>query len=213
MGIWSGPDGFVSANGGSPDEGGNWFSPVTPMTDFPVANMNPEAMFLLGLIRTAGLEPEGDGLSITPRGGGTDRYSLDLPLLRLEVAPERIGGIYRAPNDGSVVLHVAVPAGAEVQAFIRGQPVDSTAIQGRVLLPLTFADGEQVPFEVLVTRRLSVLPALWLAGLGLLLLLARRPGGGARRVRGQARLNGALGADDTRTTGSTASSISSIEMT
>lgn len=172
LGIWSGPDGFVSTNGGGADEGGTWVSPVTPMTDFPVSNMNPEAMALLGLLRTAGIEPGGDGLSVTPRGGGVDRYTIDFPLLRLEAAPERIGGLYRAHNDGSVVLRVAVPAGAELQAFVRGKPVDATPQAGRVALRLDFTDGEEVPFEILVARMLPALAAAALAALATTLALA-----------------------------------------
>ena len=62
LGIWSGPDGWVSTldpNGTKVHgyEGGTWYSLVTPMTDFPVTNANPDSMFLLALFRIIGIEP------------------------------------------------------------------------------------------------------------------------------------------------------------
>jgi len=43
MGIWSGPDGWVSTLSGNStglQAGGTWVSAFTPMTDFPVSNQN-----------------------------------------------------------------------------------------------------------------------------------------------------------------------------
>ncbi len=119
LGVWAGPDGFESKA-----PGGTWASPVTPMTDFPVNNMNPEAMWLFGLVRAAGVEPSAGGLSITPSG----RYTVDLPLLRLEVEPGRVSGVYRAKNSGSLVLRVRTPGGERA-------------------IPLSFSAGDAVPFE------------------------------------------------------------------
>jgi hypothetical protein len=145
MGTLSGPDGWTSSGGDDP--GGTWNSFFTPMVDFPVNNMNPDAMWFLGLLRTAGLEPAGDGLSITPRRSG-DTFTLDTALLRIEVDPHRIAGEYRAHNDGSIVMHVGVPAGAAPQASVGGTAVAATVSGGQVALPLTFRDGATVPFSV-----------------------------------------------------------------
>jgi Glycosyl hydrolase 36 superfamily, catalytic domain len=126
MGILEGPDGFDSAG----SAGGTWSSPVTPMTDFPVANMNPEAMMFVGLLRTAGVEPVADGLLISPRNDPAHRtYTVDLPLLRLDVTPSKVAGVYRAKNAGSLVLHVNVPGKT-------------------VKIPLTLVKGQEIPFEV-----------------------------------------------------------------
>jgi hypothetical protein len=46
LGVMAGPDGWNSIGGSYP--GGTWVSPVTPMTDFPVSNSNPDSMFLFG---------------------------------------------------------------------------------------------------------------------------------------------------------------------
>jgi hypothetical protein len=42
LGIWSGPDGWVStvSNASTLQPGGTWLSAFTPMTDFPVSNQN-----------------------------------------------------------------------------------------------------------------------------------------------------------------------------
>lgn len=59
----------------------------------------PHAMALIGLLRVCGIEPVGDGLRIAPQAP-PERFTLDLPLLRLEVAPaaspENIGRLRRA---------------------------------------------------------------------------------------------------------------------
>ena len=145
MGTLSGPDGWISE--GQERAGGTWYSAFTPMTDFPVANMNPDAMWLLGLVRTCGLEPTGDGLSIQPRRPG-DTYTLDLPLLRLEVDPDGVTGVYRAHNTGEIRLRVAVPDGSSPMGSIDGLPIEATVIDGQVTLPLSFTAGQQIAFTV-----------------------------------------------------------------
>lgn len=161
-GTWSGPDAILGEDyektlrdklKSSADlkPGGTWCSPFTPMTDFPVMNANPDAMALLGLLRICGVEPapEGDGLIIAPQAP-PERFVLDLPLLRLEVEPQRVAGEYRAVVNGSRVLHVQVPVSAgEIQASVDGQP-SRTIPPGarRVALSLVFQAGQAVPFEV-----------------------------------------------------------------
>ena len=141
VGVLAAPDGLAA-------DGGTWSSPVTPMEDFPVANMNPEAMWLIGLLRTAGVEPLGNGLLVQPRGApGRDTYVLDLPLLRLEVSPTRIAGEYRAKNAGATTLTIAI-GGNTSHASVRGVAVNAPITNGRVALPLTFAAGERIVFEV-----------------------------------------------------------------
>lgn len=150
--IWSGPDGI---NGTASDlPGGTWSSPATPMTDFPVMNANQDAMALLGLLRVCGIEPapEGDGLDIRP-AVPRPRFVLDVPLLRLEVAPGRIAGEYRAAGAGSRALYLHLPLDAEqIEASAAGQPVTVSGA-GRVRLPLAFQPGQRVPFEVRFSTR------------------------------------------------------------
>ncbi len=149
FGIWTGPDAFNGIEGDHP--GGTWASPVTPMTDFPAVNSNPHAMSLLSLIRLCGLEPMADGLRIAPRIP-KERFILDLPLIRLEVEPTRIGGEYRAMNDGERVLHIELPASATLSAVRVGNqslPVLPTE-SARHLIPVSiqFHKGDRVSFSV-----------------------------------------------------------------
>ncbi len=149
--IWSGPDGVYSFNADTDNPGGTWFSPATPMTDFPVMNANPHAMALLGLLRVCGIEPSpfGDGLLIAPTGV-PERFVLDTPLVRLDVAPGHISGEYRAVVDGSRVLHVRVPAGAtDISATVDGRSSDPILRDEiGIALSLNFKAGQAVPFEV-----------------------------------------------------------------
>ncbi len=148
--IWSGPDGTNSNK--SPNPGGAWTSPLTPMTDFPVMNANQDAMALLGLLRVCGIEPSpiGDGLIIEPKAP-PESFVLDLPLLRLDVTPGSIAGEYRAVVDGTHALHVRLPPTAvNVTARIDEQQLlnGTSPGTGEVPLPITFKAGQTVKFSV-----------------------------------------------------------------
>eukprot|EP00698_Gefionella_okellyi_P021336 TRINITY_DN6891_c0_g1_i1.p1 TRINITY_DN6891_c0_g1~~TRINITY_DN6891_c0_g1_i1.p1 ORF type:complete len:684 (+),score=140.43 TRINITY_DN6891_c0_g1_i1:869-2920(+) len=107
LGIWAGPDGFLSDT--AKNAGWTWASPVTPMTDYPVANSNPDAMFILGLARAFGIEPapQGGGLRLNCVEPGT---VVRFPLLSFTVTSTDISGVYSAQNDGTLTLYVAVPS-------------------------------------------------------------------------------------------------------
>ncbi len=147
--VWSGPDGVCGK--GSPTAGHAWASPVTPMTDFPIMNANQDAMALLALIRVCGIEPspEGDGLIIAPKAP-PERFTLDTPLLKLDVKPGCIAGQYRAVVDGSRALHIRLPETAHgVTAVVNSQPVNGFASDTRQIdLTIAFRASQIVPFEV-----------------------------------------------------------------
>merc|ERR1712137_1403692 len=100
MGIWSGPDGWVAYLPESGFEihgyeGGTWYSLFTPMTDFPVSNSNPDAMYCLALQRLLGVEPsaDGDGLFINVTRAGFE-YSMSYPILQISYSDGIISGTY-----------------------------------------------------------------------------------------------------------------------
>ncbi|MCC7537568.1 MAG: hypothetical protein IT379_15200, partial [Deltaproteobacteria bacterium] len=97
-GVWSGPDGF---NGTGEELPGYTWSSSTPMRDFPVTNMNQEAMGLLGAIRVAGIFPDAAGLRIAP-AIEDERFVLDLPLIRLERDGSLLRGELRPRTDGAI---------------------------------------------------------------------------------------------------------------
>ena len=146
-GIWSGPDGSYAVD--ATPAGAPWSSPVTPMTDFPVMNTNPDAMALLGLLRVCGIEPapDGDGLLIAPQSP-PDSFTLDLPLIRMDVNYEGMNVEYRPMTTGNMVLHLRVPPGKRLlSATCKGQPV--TAAQGAdMVFPLSFNAGEKVTIDL-----------------------------------------------------------------
>ncbi len=144
---WSGPDGI---NGTASDKpGGTWVSPVTPMTDFPVMNANQDAMALLGLLRVCGIEPAptGDGLIIHPHVQ-RERFVLELPLLRLEVSPDRMVVDYHAVNDGALKLYLHHGIGA-VHVRVDGEALNELAqTDQQVTVPIQFTKGQTVRIEM-----------------------------------------------------------------
>jgi hypothetical protein len=120
------------------------------MTDFPVMNANPHALALLALLRVCGVEPApgGDGLLIHPRVP-RPRFTLDTPLLRLDVSPGRIAGEYRGVVRGSRALYVHVPEGAyHVRILVDGQVLPNWRNDVYFMLPLSYEAGQVVRFEV-----------------------------------------------------------------
>jgi hypothetical protein len=77
-----------------------------------------------------------------------EHFVLELPLLRLEAAPGKIAGEYRAVLKGSRTFYVQVPANAaDISASIDGQAIIRPQ-QNPVALSLTFEKGQKIRFEV-----------------------------------------------------------------
>ena len=131
-GIWSGPDGMQGVGGDRPGEA--WYSVVTPMTDFPVANANQHAMPLLAALRVAGVEATERGLSLAPHVPGR-RFALSCELLDLEQQGATLRGTYRPPGASPRQIEVAAPLGSTiVRATVAGQPVAVPGGATRVVL-------------------------------------------------------------------------------
>ena len=148
IGVWSAPDALFTKT--SPENpGGAWQSTATPMIDFPVMNSNPHAMALLGLLRVCGIEPseDGAGLIIDPHVP-RDHFSLDTPLLRLEIAPGSIVGDYRAIITGQRTLYITVPATATQITARAGKRTFNVAPTTRVALLLELVAKRETHFEV-----------------------------------------------------------------
>jgi len=126
-GIWSAADGHYGKTGAE-KPGVAWKSVVTPMTDFPVMNMNAHAMPLFALLRVCGIEPMDGGLRIAPHVPGRT-YSLDTRLVRLDVRPTSIHLEYRAIADGKRTIEI-----------VADTPIASAKLDGS---PVTFAAGSK----------------------------------------------------------------------
>ncbi|MCA9668263.1 MAG: hypothetical protein KC503_21875 [Myxococcales bacterium] len=141
-GIWSAPDGMSGKSGRS------WSSVATPMQDWPVMNQNAHAMYLLGLLRAAGVEPRGRGLEIRPNAAAPDA-TLELPLLRLSKRGDSARGEYRALTDAELTLTLRAPQGYRL---VEAKGPDGAALaidtDGLAHLPLKLARGERSSFEL-----------------------------------------------------------------
>ena len=143
---WSGPDGINGRSAELP--GGTWFSPLTPMTDFPVMNANQDAMALLGMLRVCGIEPSfsGDGLVIRPHVP-RERFILDMPLLRLEVTPERIALRYCPIVTGNRRFYIHHSMG-NVIVKVNDQTVSADHQDDQVVVQVQFEKDQVVNIEV-----------------------------------------------------------------
>ena len=143
--IWSGPDGIFSTTGRT------WLSPATPMSDFPVMNVNQDAMALLAMLRVCGIEPArlGDGLVIAPQPPPAE-FELDTALLYLKCDAAGVKGQYRAVAQGGCTLYVRAPSPKSiVSAQISGASIPGIPSAAReVPLKLAFNTGDSISFEV-----------------------------------------------------------------
>jgi Glycosyl hydrolase 36 superfamily, catalytic domain/Glycosyltransferase family 36 len=142
FGIWSAPDGLYSSSGST------WKSVATPMTDWPVLNNNTHAMFLLGLLRVAGVEPAtSGGLRVQP-ATTPGRYTLDLPLLRIAVQAGQLNGVYRAATSGATTVTLVAPAGATLtEVKLRGVVQTLASGATEATLKLGYIQGDSIAFS------------------------------------------------------------------
>lgn len=119
-GVWSATDGHWGATGG-PQPGDAWSSAVTPMPDFPVQNANADAMPILALLRVAGIEPIDGGLRIAPHVPGRT-FSLDTPLVAIDVRTGSIRAVYRPIVDGKRAIEIILDRPV-VSATSDGTPI------------------------------------------------------------------------------------------
>lgn len=121
FGIWSGPDGLIPG-------GGTWSSPATPMTDWPVMNANQHALPLLGMIRSAGLEPGDDGALHLRPGVLPAPWTLALPGISARVDEEGgLSGELRLLVPGSVRLVIEDADGSTREVVAEGAAGTSAA--------------------------------------------------------------------------------------
>ncbi len=122
FGIWSGPDGLNGPGGDRP--GGTWFSPLTPMTDYPVQNNNQHAMPLYATIRMAGVVATARGLRIDPRVPDKT-FSLRTQIVDVSMAPGSLHVVYRPTGLAHRRVELVAPAGEVVtSATLNGVPLD-----------------------------------------------------------------------------------------
>ncbi|MBN1345187.1 MAG: hypothetical protein JXQ73_21005 [Phycisphaerae bacterium] len=133
-GVWSGPDSYNAHSHPRPE--GTFNVNFTPMTDFPVMNMNRHAGVLLGAIKLAGVWPRRGRIEIDPRLGSAS-FVLRLPLLGAAYLPDRHRGYYVPVVDGEFRFAVRSPEGLRPEdavVTVQGRRAEQHVEDGRLLV-------------------------------------------------------------------------------
>lgn len=148
-GVWSGPDAYNAHYHPRPGETFNLNA--TPMTLFPVMNMNRHAGPLLAAIKQAGIGFDAQGLVIAPRLP-FDRFTLHLPLIGIAYLPGRHRGYYTPICEGIFRFAVQPPAGLTPDAVhltINGEPGTFTRNDaGQICFNAAAAPGQRITWEI-----------------------------------------------------------------
>jgi hypothetical protein len=147
-GVWSGPDSYNAFYADRPGETFNWS--FTPMTDFPVMNMNRHSGPLLDVIRFCGIDPAGPSIRISPRLPFA-RFSLRLPLIGLAYLQDRHRGTYHPITEGSFRFDVALPRGLSCDGFrllLNGNETEASCRDGHVAFEAEGKPGGRIEWEV-----------------------------------------------------------------
>lgn len=126
----------------------NWS--FTPMTDFPVMNMNRHSGPLLDMIRFCGIDPAGPSIRISPRLP-FDRFSLRLPLIGLAYLHDRHRGTYRPITERSFRFDVALPRGLSCDGFrllLNGNETEASCRDRHVVFEAEGNPGSRIEWEV-----------------------------------------------------------------
>lgn len=105
-GIWSGPDSYIA--GYASRAGQAFYHLATPMTDWPVMNLNLHACFLSALLRLVGVESTHAGLTIMPKLP-SEFFSFKSVLLEVDITPQKSVVIYRSPHWTNLSLSIRLP--------------------------------------------------------------------------------------------------------
>ncbi len=105
-GIWSGPDAYNSAE--HPRAGETFCLNFTPMTQFPVMNMNCHAGILYSALKLFGLCPRDKILYIDPKVP-FEKFTLKTPLISCSYQPDRVKVQYNPVCSGEITLSIKLP--------------------------------------------------------------------------------------------------------
>jgi hypothetical protein len=143
-GVWSGPDSYNSDRHPRPGETFNYT--FTPMTDYPVMNMNRHASPLFAAIKLAGIRPRDGAIVIDPHVP-FDSFALRLPLLGVAYLPDRCRGYYTPVTDDTFTFAVRPPAGAGT-LMVNGQVAAFAVKDGRWWFTVPGRSGKRIVWEM-----------------------------------------------------------------
>lgn len=148
-GVWSGPDSYNAHYHPKPGETFNFNA--TPMSLFPVMNMNRHSGPLLDAIKLAGIHPRRGKLVVDPRLP-FDTFSLYLPLVGVEYEAGRHHGYYAPVTAGEFRFAVRPPAYvavADAHVSVNGAPtVFEINEEGLICFAAAGAPGNRVTWEI-----------------------------------------------------------------
>jgi hypothetical protein len=148
-GIWSGPDSYNAHYHARPE--GTFNFKFTPMTDFPVMNMNRHFGPLLDAIRLAGIEPRDGMIVIDPRMP-FDAFAIRLPLIGAAYLLGRHRGYYTPVVQGKFHFAVRPPTGlnaAMALLTVSGRRVPIvTDNKGLVRFEAVAKPGDRITWEI-----------------------------------------------------------------
>lgn len=137
-GVWSGPDAYNAHYHPRPAETFNLNA--TPMSRYPVMNMNRHSGPLLNVIKFAGFAPRGDAFVMDPKMP-FDTFSVRTPLAGCAYSPEGMEGQYRCTRGGDHRFAVRPPSGAGWEVRM-GDAVVASELGDEGLLRFTLAGSE-----------------------------------------------------------------------
>jgi len=148
-GVWSGPDSYNAFYAERPGETFNWS--FTPMTDFPVMNMNRHSGPLLDAIRLAGIDPLGERIRICPSVPFPE-FALRTPLIGVAYLADRHRGVYNAVATGTFRFSVRLPRDLKPGAWrflLNGAPWPAVEQEGSLLFETQAEPGSRLLWEIL----------------------------------------------------------------
>lgn len=143
-GVWSGPDSYNAFYAERPGETFNWS--FTPMTDFPVMNMNRHSGPLLDAIRLAGIDPAGNRIRVFPAVPFPE-FALRTPLIGIAYLADRHRGTYNAMAAGNLRFSVRLPRDLKPGAwmfFLNGVPSPAVEQDGCLLFEAQAEPGRRI---------------------------------------------------------------------
>ncbi len=148
-GVWSGPDSY---NAHYHDRPGETFNVnFTPMTDFPVMNMNRHAGPLTDAIKLAGIQPRGERIVIDPRLP-FDTFAIRLPLVGAAYLLDRHRGYYAPVAPGTFRFAIRPPARVppkKATLHLNGRNAACTVDDdGRICFESAGTPGRRIVWEI-----------------------------------------------------------------
>ena len=152
-GIWSGPDAYNSAE--HPRAGETFCLNFTPMTQFPIMNMNCHAGLLFSILKLAGLCPRNKALFIDPKIP-FEKFKLQTPLISYSYQPGKIEIHHTPICSGEITLCIKLnqtilSSTEQLKSYLNGTILSNFSINNDGFFTLTTEAQKNTPISLLIT--------------------------------------------------------------